>query len=376
MINGGKIMNNLREKRESLGLTLKEISLKIGVHFTTISDWELNKKIPRPKNKIKLSELYKCNVDDLFNKTDNNYLFDSPVEKKENPNFPDSPFAKFIGELELGENKIDCYVLDTKERVISMGATVKALAKTKSADLAEYIGVKSLNPYINKDLVFAETVEFNIPGTHYRGRGLTAEIFLDICNAYVNAFSDGALTTQKQQEIAIRSSILLASCAKVGLIALIDEATGYQYERQENALQLKLKAFVTDEMRGWEKTFPDELWEQFGRLTSWQGTLHSRPKWWGKLVIELIYEALDADVAKYLRTNKPPPVHKQNYHQWLTKHYGLKQLITHIYEIIGMAKTCSNIKELQENVAYHYRKQPIQLTMFKTNKHKFSKNEA
>lgn len=358
-------MNNLRKKREMLGLSLKDVSEKIGVHFATISSWECGKKEPRAKNKIKLSKLYDCNIDDLFNEIDNNDLFDTIVAEKENSIFPDSPFAKFIGELELGENKIDCYVLDTQERVISMGATVKALAKTKSADLAEYIGVKALNPYINKDLILAETVEFNIPGTHYKGRGLKAEIFLDICNAYVNAFSDGVLITPKQQEIAIRCSVLLASCAKVGLIALIDEATGYQYERKENALQLKLKAFVADEMRGWEKTFPDELWEQFGRLTSWQGTLHARPKWWGKLVIELIYEALDADVAKYLRANKPPPVHKQNYHQWLTKHYGLKQLITHIYEIIGMAKTCSNIKELQENVAYHYRKKPMQLTMFK-----------
>jgi P63C domain len=52
------------------------------------------------------------------------------------------------------------------------------------------------------------------------------------------------------------------------LIALIDEATGYQYERAEDALQVKLRAFIADELRAWEKTFPDELWEEFGRLPS------------------------------------------------------------------------------------------------------------
>ncbi|MCD4676955.1 MAG: helix-turn-helix domain-containing protein [Desulfobacula sp.] len=357
-------MNNLRKKREVLGFTLKEVAKKIDVHLGTISAWERNKKEPRPKNKIKLAELYNCATEELFIDISENDLFKSADTIDKNSDFPDSPFAKFIGKLELGNDQIDCYVLDTKERVISMGTTVKALAKTKSADLAEYIGVKALKPYINKELVLAETVEFNIPGTHYKGRGLKAEIFLDICNAYVMAFSDGALKTSKQQEIAIRSSILLASCAKVGLIALIDEATGYQYERQESALQLKLKAFVADEMRGWEKTFPDELWEQFGRLTSWKGSLHSRPKWWGKLVMELIYNALDSDVSSYLKENKPPPTHKKNYHQWLSEHYGLKQLVTHIYEIIGMAKTCTTIKELQQQVAHHYKNIPLQLDLF------------
>lgn len=361
-------MNNLREKRESLGLTLKEVSLKIGVHFATISDWELGRKEPKPKNKINIAIFYNCTVDELFEK-DNNYLFDQQIEEKNNHDFPTSPFAKYFGQLDLGGNEVDCYVLDTEDRVISFRGVLKAIANREGGNLAEYIGVKALKPYINKELVLAETIEFNIPGIKYKGKGIKADIFLNICNAYVRALQDRALTTERQQDIAITCSILLSACAKTGLIALIDEATGYQYERKENALQLKLKAFVADEMRGWEKTFPDELWEQFGRLTNWQGHLHSRPKWWGKLVIELIYEALDADVAKYLRTNKPPPVHKQNYHQWLTKHYGLKQLVTHIYEIIGMAKTCSNIKELQENAAYHYRKKPIQLTMFKEKQH-------
>lgn len=352
----------LREKRDSLGLTLDEVSQKLGVHFTTLSSWETGKKVPRPKNKSKLAALYGCSADELFLKNDNQ--INVIEEEKEENDFPPSPFAKHFGKLDLGGNEIDCYVLDNGDRAISMGAAVTALAKTKSADLAEYIGVSSLKPYINKELVLAETIVFNIPGSTYTGRGIKAETFLDICSAYVAAFAEGALKTSKQQQIAIRCSVFLASCAKIGLIALIDEATGYQYERAESALQLKMKAFIAEEMRGWEKTFPDELWEQFGRLTQWKGSLHSRPKWWGKLVMELIYSALDSDVASYLKENKPPPIHGRNYHQWLSQHYGLKQLVTHIYEIIGMAKTCGSMKELQEKVAYHYRGEAIQLRLF------------
>ncbi len=73
------------------------------------------------------------------------------------------------------------------------------------------------------------------------------------------------------------------------LDALIDEATGYQYERAEDALQVKLRAFIADELCDWEKAFPDELWQEFGRLTGRETPLQTRPKWWGKLVIEMIY---------------------------------------------------------------------------------------
>jgi hypothetical protein len=277
---------------------------------------------------------------------------------------PPSPFAKFKGELSLGGTPIDCYVLDTGERVISLRAIVRTLTGIDASNLGDYIGVQALKPYINSDLVLGETRDFHIPGTQLRGRGILAERFIEILNGYVKALEAGALATDRQEEIAIKCSIVLGACAKVGLIALIDEATGYQYERAEDALQIKLKAFIADELREWEKTFPDELWEQFGRLTNWKGRLHQRPKWWGHLVIELIYEALDPDIARYLKENKPKPYHGQNYHQWFTQDIGLKALIPHIYEIIGIAKTCRDMKELRDKVAEHYGREPVQLTMY------------
>lgn len=283
--------------------------------------------------------------------------------KNEYKPFP-TPFAKYEGKLDLGGATVDCYVLDTGERVISLGATVRSLTNTDHSNLAQYLGVSALKPYIDKDAVYASTIEFYIHGASGNGKGITAETFLDICRAYVTALAKGDLTTSKQQEIAFRSSILLSACAKTGLIALIDEATGYQYERAQDALQVKLRAFIAEELRDWEKTFPDELWEQFGRLTHWQGPLHSRPKWWGKLVLELIYYALDPDIAEYLRTHKPPPRHGMNYHQWLTQDVGLKSLITHIYEVIGIAKTCQSMVELREKIAIHYGTEPVQLTLY------------
>src|SRR5207244_963187 len=110
----------------------------------------------------------------------------------------------------------------------------------------------ALAKYIPPDLS-GLAIEFEIHITNKKVIGYSAETFIEICRAYVQALHDGALDTDRQKEIAAKASMFLASCAKTGLIALIDEVTGYQYDRAADALQVKLKAFLAEEMRAWEK---------------------------------------------------------------------------------------------------------------------------
>lgn len=121
-----------------------------------------------------------------------------------------------------------------------------------------------------------------------------------------------------------------------------------------------MKYFLIDKdsnAREWEKTFPDELWYEFGRLTNWKGSLKKRPKYWGKYVNALVYDLMDKDIAEHLRKNKPPKYngHKK-YFQWLNEQYGIKELTQHLWQIIGMAKTCENIKELKELAVQNFGK--------------------
>lgn len=91
------------------------------------------------------------------------------------------------------------------------------------------------------------------------------------------------------------------------------------------------RLFLAKEMRKWEATFPEDLWREFGRLTSWRGSIHSRPKYWGRLVMELIYGYLEPSVAEWLRKNKTPRPRKgQAHHQWLNEQYGIRKLMEHI----------------------------------------------
>lgn len=278
------------------------------------------------------------------------------------PSFPNSPFAQWRGQINLGGVPVDCYVLDNGERVIALRSAVKALADTDSGKLGNYIGVSSLKPYINSDLVLGELIDFAIPGTQLRGGGLGTDAFEDILRAYVRALHEGADFTDRQRDIAIKCAVISAGLIRTGLTALVDEATGYQYERADDALQVKLRAFIADELRAWEKTFPDELWEEFGRLTKWSGPLHSRPRWWGKMVIELIYDTLDPDVAAYLKANKPEPGIR--WHSQLTENLGVRQLVSRCYEVVGMAKDCHDMRELRDKVAQHYGKQTVQFTLY------------
>ena len=355
--------NRIQEIREDLGLSRKEVGERIDVSESTVGAWERGDRMPKNKNRKKLARALNCTVYDLYPYLEAKEAIEGTYTQ-ERSDLP-SPFAKHQGTLELGNERVQCYVLDTGERVISRRATVNALTGKEHGKLETYLEVEPLQPIVDTENVRQGTTEFYVPntGVPMMGKGIEASTFLDICSAYVEAMDSGLLETRRQREIAMKASVLLSACAKTGLIALIDEATGYQYDRAEDALQMKLQAFIAEEMRDWEKTFPDELWEEFGRLTGWDKPLHSRPKWWGKLVIELIYDALDPDVARHLRENKPPPRTGQNYHQWLTENYGLKQLMDHIREVIGIAKQCKTMRELRRRVAETYGHRPVQMTM-------------
>ena len=281
---------------------------------------------------------------------------DSEVEV-ELVNVPNNlPIAKWPGELEVG---IACYVLADGRRIISRTGATGFLTDGKGGgNLESFVGVQALRKYVPENLP-GMMIDFVLPEVVNKSvKGMEAETFVDICQAYVDGWMAGDLKTDSQIAIANRAAIFLKACAKVGIIALIDEATGFQYERPLDALQFKLKLFLTEEMRKWEKTFPDELWEHFGRLTKWKGGVNSRPKYWGKLVMELIYEYLDPDVAQWLRDEAPEPIGKKSYHRWLTDQYGLRKLIEHIYKVIGIASTCETMDELRKEMQRLMGKRP------------------
>lgn len=306
-------------------------------------------------------------------------VLSDPIESLNHPDLVDIsslqiPEARYRGYLPILGSELPCYVLDNGQRVIGRTSTTEFLSGIKGGGaLEQYISVKALRSHINLESVVERMVEFHLPEVKSLGKavkGLPADLVIEICQAFVAALEESLVEDSKvkltfrQTQIAVKASMFLSACAKVGLDSLIDEATGYQYVRAEDALKIKLNLYLEEEMRKWEKTFPDELWVEFGRLTRWKGKVSKRPKYWGKLVMELIYGYLDSDVSRWLKENAPTPRHGQNYHQWLSSQYGLKKLVEHIWMVIGIAKTCENMSELRDKMGELYGQHPVQLKMY------------
>ena len=329
----------------------------VGRRQSTVQHWVKTGRIPSQWQETLLSLAKDHNID----------LVPSDFVTQPEAEHPEHriPVALWPGELPIGSASLPVYVLDDGRRVISRAGAVSLLVgRVGGGNIEAYLKAGALQQYLPEDVI-DQFIEFSIPTVVNRTvRGLPAETFLEITRAFVQARNDGALTTDRQHEIAIKADMFLVACAKTGFIALIDEVTGYQYERAQDALQLKLNLYLEQEMRKWEKTFPDELWLEFGRLTNWQGRLHERPKYWGKLVLELVYGYLDRDVLDWLRENAPAPRHGQNYHQWLSSQFGLKRLTEHMWMLIGIAKTCRTMPQLREHMGVHFGSEPVQLTFY------------
>lgn len=93
-------------------------------------------------------------------------------------------------------------------------------------------------------------IRFRAPTGGVVATGYDATILPNICDAVLAARDAGALRTD-QLHIAKQCEILVRGLARVGIIALVDEATGYQRDRTKDALAKILEAFIDKELQPW-----------------------------------------------------------------------------------------------------------------------------
>ena len=279
---------------------------------------------------------------------------------------PQERVSHFHGELRFGSLSVPCHVLDDGSRVIAQREVVKALTGRENANgqIGRLIGIAALAPHIAAGDVASKIIQFRLsgPGHQMVAHGYEATLLVEICEAFLRARDDGTLS-DTQMRVAQRADIILRSCAKVGIIALIDEATGYQEVRQRNALQLKLQAFISDEIQEWAKLFPDDFWHELARLEHTRYSPRNRPLRWGKYVMAFVYDAVDEDIGNELRKINPNPHFRKNHHQWL-KTYGREKVRDHINRVIGVMKTCHDMNDFNRIFGYVFKKEPMQRSFF------------
>lgn len=286
---------------------------------------------------------------------------------------PKAEFGSPDRPLKIGNLEIPCYVLDNGKRVLVQAGMLKSLnmsqgTGSKSAGggdrLAKFISGKRLKPFVSNELsdLIKNPIKFTVPRGGPVAYGYEATVLADLCDAVLEARGKGALQRHQHDHIAKQCEILVRGFARVGIIALVDEATGYQEVRDREALQAILDRYITDEWAKWTKTFPDEFYRQLFRLKEipFPPSAGRKPRYVGHWTNEIIYKRLAPGVLKELRTKNPRLAsgnRQKKHHQFLTRDFGhpaLKELLTNVIFLMRGCNTWNDFKRMLERAAPKY----------------------
>jgi len=280
--------------------------------------------------------------------------------------------------LKIGDIEIPCYVLEDETRVLSQrGVVVSGLgiqysgkASRGGADrLTTFLQGNALSPFVSGELLalVQNPIRFNSPGG--LAYGYPATILADICDVVLNARKAGKLQAQ-QMHIADRCEILLRGFARVGIIALVDEATGFQRDRTATALAKILEAFIAKELQKYVQTFPPDYYEQIFRLRDMDYSKDTvqRPRYFGVLTNDIVYDRLAPGVLEELKKANPKDEitgrRKHKNFQWLTNNVGYPKLREHLGAVIATMKLSADWHDFKAKLDKNYPRvgKPTQLS--------------
>ena len=268
--------------------------------------------------------------------------------------------------LTIADLEITCYVLEGGTRVLSQASFLEALgrhpkASVKPQDLEEgeapappLLQAKGLRPFLTDSILEkAVLIPFRLP-SGVRASGYRAELLPEICELYLRARDAGALL-KHQLGIARHAEILIRGLAQVGIIALVDEVTGYQELRAKDALSLILEEFIAKELQPWLTTFPTAFYKELFRLRGLEFPVDSvkRPQYFGTLTNDIVYKRLAPGVLDELkkvtvRNDEGRPRHK--YFQRLTSNVGYPKLREHLGAVVAVMQLSHGWKDFMRNV--------------------------
>lgn len=268
------------------------------------------------------------------------------------------PKATHEGTLRIGEIAIQCAVLEDGSRVISqrgfaraMGAsTPTAINRRGAGKLPVLLTAKNLYPFIDDDLEeSAKPVIYRPEQGGAAGYGIRAEAIPKICDVWLKARDQGVLR-HNQIHLAKSADILIRGLAHVGIVALVDEATGYQDDRAKDALAKILEQFITKELRPYVKTFPTDFYKEMFRLRQWKwpdlpADQRKRPILVGNLTDNVVYDRLAPGVKQRLKEligRDESGRLKKKMFQRLTAAVGDPKLKEHLASVVALMKAADD----------------------------------
>jgi hypothetical protein len=261
--------------------------------------------------------------------------------------------------LLIGDIAIPCYVLEDGRRVLTQSGMVATLGMSRGGvggggnkrenRMVTFLTGRALKRFVCPTVVEVANnpIKFKLPNGN-QANGYEATILVDICDAVLQARQADELMHQ-QVHIAEKCEILVRGFARVGIIALIDEVTGYQEVRARNALNEILEVYISKELLPWTKRFPDEFYKELFRLRNWQYNPFSvkRPILVGNLTNKIVYKKLPPGVLEELVEINPVESNgkrKYHHHRFLTSEIGNPHLEKHLVAVISLMRASTNWK--------------------------------
>ena len=273
----------------------------------------------------------------------------------------ESRIATHVGELRIGAKVISCAVLEDGTRVLNQAGFLRAIGRARSPkagtgvlstvdELPFFLQAEALKPFISDELR-ESTKPIFYEAKKTKAVGYNAELLPKVCEVYLKfrdkSLKEGGEIHGRYKHIIEACDILMRGLAHVGILALVDEATGYQEVRDRQALQAILDKFLRKEFAAWAKRFPDEFYQEMFRLRGWQwrGMKVNRPSVVGHYTNDLVYERLAPGILDELQRRNPrgesgSRAHK--HHQWLTEDIGHPALAQHLYATIGFMRASTS----------------------------------
>jgi P63C domain-containing protein len=266
------------------------------------------------------------------------------------------PKATHEGSIPLAKKEIPCAVLEDGTRLLTLGGFLSALGRASSPkggqgggndELIPFVAANNLKPFIPNDLLdTTKAIRFRTMHGSLAW-GYKAELLPRICEVYLDA-RDARALHPSQEKIATAAEIIIRGLARVGIVALIDEATGYQEVRDRMALAKILEKYLLSEgYRRWEKMFQLDYYREMFRLKGWQfsPTSNARPGIIGKLTNNLVYDRLQPGILKRLNElnqKNESGNRKRRHHQYFTGDVGLPELREHLSNVIVLMKVSTS----------------------------------
>ncbi|HET6203619.1 MAG TPA: P63C domain-containing protein [Planctomycetota bacterium] len=300
----------------------------------------------------------------------------------------DIPKATYYGSFRLGATDLDAAVLPNGKRLLTQGPFLRALGRSRSPKggtgvlstvdgLPSFLQAESLKAFISDDLRASTTpILFRTPAGK-RAVGYEAQLLPMVAEVYLHLrdtlAAEGKLVPQTLAHVVAAADVVIRGLARVGIAALVDEATGYQDVRDRQALQALLDQFLLKKFAAWAKRFPDEFYKEMFRLRGWEwrGMTVNRPWPVAQYTRDIVYARLAPGLLAELERRNPTDEsgrRKAKHHMWLMPDLGHPMLAQHIHAVVGFMRASDSWKQFMGLLdrAFPRRGDTLRLPLFST----------